>query len=323
MPIEDGQGPWNRPLAMEDLELLHNYTTRTVSSLLPDEELSTIYTEGYVQLGFSKHYVMHSILAISALHLYSQDRTRTELFSRATSLQSGALRLAQPHIANLSEEHSIGLFVFASFTAVFSLAEVMLNPYEKWQERDPIDELINCAQLSKGVQTVIAPFWENIRHSWLGPLFHSEDNRDELLPRLKQDFPMLLTMRSLALEQETVEQQNACLQAVDKLFLYLSIVLSSPGGGVTPKYQTKSRHIMSWLVELHGCVLDLLAERNVFTLILMAYFAALVHERDFMWNMAGWPEVLINHIDGLLDSVEDRDVLLAWPKERVLGKSSQ
>lgn len=137
-------GP-GQPLPIVDLELLHNFMVHTVRSMELGVEARQIVIDKYVGLGFTKPYVLYTILAISALHLLSQDRSRTELFAKATSLQSTALQLVQPHIANLTEDDALGVMAFSSFTAMFARAEVILNPYTL--PRDPIESCVECFQL--------------------------------------------------------------------------------------------------------------------------------------------------------------------------------
>ena len=312
--IPDGEGPWNQQPAMADLELLHNYTTSAIPSLFPQPEAVKIFTDDYVRIGLSRPYVLDALLAVSALHLYSKDRSRKDLFTRASALQSAALQLAQPHIVKLSLEHCIGVFIFSSFTAIFALAEVMLNPHDG--ARDMVEETTNCFQLARGIKTVVAPFWPHIRDSFLAPLFMYSDNRADLLPYLEQEYPTLRSLKAIALHQSTEERRHACTHAIDVLFLYIAILRSNS------EDHPCSKLILSWMVEVQTPYMEMLSERNPFALVILAHYAVLMKTRPRAWHIVGWPAELLNYIEGHLETNWDGEEwtdLLRWPQAQIGG----
>lgn len=54
---------------MQDLELLHNFTTRTYATLSDNLILAEFYRTSAVQYGLKEEYIMRTILSISASHL--------------------------------------------------------------------------------------------------------------------------------------------------------------------------------------------------------------------------------------------------------------
>lgn len=54
---------------MQNLELLHNFTTRTFATLSDSNIIRDFYRVSAVQLGLRCDYIMRTLLAISALHL--------------------------------------------------------------------------------------------------------------------------------------------------------------------------------------------------------------------------------------------------------------
>lgn len=309
------ESPGEQPLSMLDLELLHCYINDFIPSSVLQTDMIPIFTKTYVDIGLSEAYVLHTLLAISALHLYWKNPSRTELFARATSLQATALRLAQPHIVHLSQKHCMGVFVFSSFTAHFALAEVMLNPHDSSSLRDPVEEIINCFQLTRGVATVVAPFWTYLQASCLSPIFEYEDNRSELLPFLERDFPTYASVRELARGQEYPERRDACIHAVELLFLYISILRSNP------ESHPSFRIILSWPVEVRKPYMEMISERDPFALVVLAYYAVLMQSRDYIpYITNAWPRYIMDYVDGALG--DEWEPYLAWPRHEVKVRST-
>lgn len=61
--------PSSTDLNLVDLELLHNYSTATYSTLSADALIQQLWKITVPKMGFSCNYIMLSTLAISALHL--------------------------------------------------------------------------------------------------------------------------------------------------------------------------------------------------------------------------------------------------------------
>jgi len=54
---------------MQDLELLHNYTTRTYATLSDNLLLREVYRTTAVQYGLKEEYIMRTLLSVSASHM--------------------------------------------------------------------------------------------------------------------------------------------------------------------------------------------------------------------------------------------------------------
>lgn len=96
-----------QPLCLLDLELYHHFVYRYSASLVPDVDLRGEVFEELLEHSLSYSFLMHNFMALSALHLYSKDRSRPELFDRACYLQGVAIQQVQPIIANLRQEDSL------------------------------------------------------------------------------------------------------------------------------------------------------------------------------------------------------------------------
>ena len=70
--------PFPSTLAVFDLELLHHYTTSTCYTLSRSPAVQAIWRDEAPRIGFEMPPVLHTILALSALHLGKSDESRRE-----------------------------------------------------------------------------------------------------------------------------------------------------------------------------------------------------------------------------------------------------
>ncbi|THX09116.1 hypothetical protein D6D13_06149, partial [Aureobasidium pullulans] len=140
-----------QPLCMLDLELYHHFVFTYSSSMRSDKAHRKEIGRKVVDISHQHSYVLHNCLALSALHLFKQNPTKTELWERACYLQGIAIEQVQPILINMTQDDSIAALIFASNTAAFSRAEYMLNPHQLQDNTDPIDKIIESFQLSRGI----------------------------------------------------------------------------------------------------------------------------------------------------------------------------
>ena len=129
----------SRPLAVDDLELLGALITYGVLNEPKDQ--NTLFHDHILPLMFRDSYVLYALLGISALRIYTKDRSRDDLMLRGTALQNMGLRQAHNHVASVTEEKSPAILVFSGITPIWVLAESTLNPHKPGQE-DIVDDLM-------------------------------------------------------------------------------------------------------------------------------------------------------------------------------------
>jgi hypothetical protein len=115
--------------------LLHNFTTKTYSTLTADASLWEFWRDDVVQLGLSCDYVMRAVLAVSALHLAYHRPDRRDFY-----IESGILlhqKAARSAMRVMAAEHEIdkdtaaSLFIFSMLTIFFgtSIRSLFLSSF--------------------------------------------------------------------------------------------------------------------------------------------------------------------------------------------------
>lgn len=304
--------PSTQPLSILDLELYHHFVYHYSASLVPDPKTRSQVFEKVLETSLSYDFLIHNLMALSALHLYSKDASRSELFDRACYLQGIAIQHVQPVIANLRQEDSLAALMFSSHTSAFGLAEYMLNPHH--DDTDPIDKIVECFQLSRGIKLVVSPYWPYLSQTWLKTLFRvktgDDSHEDEIRATLASNYPTYSMVRSLAFGQEDAERRKCCLETTEDIFTFIGALTHRPG-----EYPTSTHLIDQWAVKLPAVFKDMLVERRPIALIILAYWAVLTSMNPRPWHLRGLAEVLIARIETILG--DEWAEFIRWPKERV------
>jgi hypothetical protein len=309
--------PSTQPLSILDLELYHHFVYYYSASLVQDAELRTQVFQKILEHSLPYDFLIHSFMALSALHLYAKDTSRSELFDRACYLQGIAIQHVQPIIADLRQEDSLAALLFSSNTSAFGLAEYMLNPHH--DDTDPIDKIVECFQLSRGIKIVVSPYWPYLTQTWLKTLFQVKaDNgsrEERVRTSLASEYPTYSMVRSLAFGQEDAERRKCCIETIEDIFTFIGALSQHP-----EDYPTSAYLIDQWVVKLPPVFKDMLVERRPIALIILAYWAVLTSINPRPWHLKGLAEVLIARIETILG--DEWAEFIRWPKDRVIENAS-
>jgi hypothetical protein len=302
---------------MLDLEVYHHLVYHYSASIIPEAKLRSDAFQRLLEHSLSCEFLMHSFMALSALHLYSKDISRSEVFDRACYLQGIAIQHVQPVIANLRQEDSMAALLFSSNTSAFGLAEYMLNPHH--DDTDPIDKIIECFQLSRGIKIVVSPYWPYLTKTWLKTFFRTDPedaaHENQIRATLSSEYPTYSMVRSLAFGQEDAERRKCCLETIEGVFTSIGALSKHP-----EDYPTSGYLVNQWIVTLPPVFKDMLVERRPIALIILAYWAVLSSINPRPWHLRGLPEVLIARVETILG--DEWAEFLRWPKDRVIENAS-
>lgn len=290
-----------------DLELLHNYYRGGVLHLTTADGTSNL-GGAYVELGFTHHYVLHSILAASALHIVFAQPHRREMLVRASAHEAAALELAKPHLSNLTKDHAAGLFIFSIFVNIYAYGSpFLMGPGETGEIDRPLDELMNCFRLSHGILALTTPYRADLSSGWTAPLMKVQYPDDSLAAGLEHRHPHLHKLRNLVLEQSK-DIRAKIEEPAERLILYLIHML------LLPEEVRSPRLISAWQVQSKKGFRDLVQDRHPVALVIMAYHAVLMSMAPSLWWLSRWPRITLAHVEQLL-GVDELEEFLEWPRQ--------
>jgi hypothetical protein len=127
--LESGPARDNGDLPLLELELLHNFSTLTYSTLAADPDVADFWRVTVVQIGLRCDYIMRAVLAISALHLaYHRPDRRDFYTAQGILFHQRAARSAMQFIAPEGRveklDDAVNLFLFSMLTIYFGVSSI-------------------------------------------------------------------------------------------------------------------------------------------------------------------------------------------------------
>lgn len=289
-----------------DLELYNNFILEYAAALSVGIPLKMETVRSYTTLVFEKRYLLHSQLAVSALQIYYREDSRQSLLVRAAHLQNTALSLAKPHMIALSEHESVPMLFLASQIAIYGLASEALQLESS--SADLLNKLLDCFRLVRGIKTLLTPHWSYMLNSWVGPLLQYGMTTESGLSFdfSSEKFVQAKMLRSLALGLEVREQRQACLDAIDMLFRFMSFEQQNVD------ILTSARLVQQWAVSICPIFETLLLQHKPVTLIILVHYAVLLSMSKQLWWVKKWPKLILEYVDRHLG--EEWNDILSWPR---------
>lgn len=196
-----------------------------------------MWSEGIVDVAFQHTFLLHGVLALSALHktLADDQGSRASLLAQADAHMSASLATYLRLLEENTAETVVPCFLLSSICFAYNLASAQVEEPE-----DPIGAILHCFRLLRGVKVVIGQHWVHLQkdpivHRLLSPAQFLDDTP---LPGDTECTP-ILDLKQLA-EQLDAPQRETCLEAIENLhktFVKTTVCVS-----------TKQEHsaIMTW-----------------------------------------------------------------------------
>lgn len=296
-----------------DLELMADAFLNDTDDLLPTHVDTRDFMFQMAQLATTKTYLMHEMLAVSGLRRFSKDRGRRELMTRALYHQSEALRLVQFQLESVSEDDCLALLFFTSHAALCGLAEPAFCDTHD-ESFDPIGKCLHSFQLSRGITTLIMPYWEVLRQTWAWPAIACQIEAGSDLTPQPQSIPGYMHLRCLAFGLERETDRQACLKALDFTLGAISLIQQREDTSMS------RRLVSSWPMETSVTFHELLSGRRPVSLVVIAYYAVLLKIGAGLWWVGRLPEALIEQVVQSLGA--EWANFISWPRSVIQGDVS-
>ena len=298
---------------MTHLALLHHFTTSLGPSMGRGSFLLKLWTITIPQIALTHEFLMHSLLAVAALHMAHIKADQQESHrEQAIAHQSRALKLAHTEMGHPSAANADALFAFSIPTMWYSFASHVLP--DATHESRPLAGVVQSINLLRGIKTVGPSVKQWIEQGPLAPLhkFGPENYKaakDFADSNTSVHFSKLLVFCSTIgdSEMEDVEAFAAAASSLRASFLKVEAVADG---------EPSSPPIFHWAIRLPSNFVNRLADLHVAPLILVAHWCVLLKNADHFWWMTGWIEKTMMEIQACLS--KDYEDWLIWPQERLL-----
>lgn len=278
--------------------------TQTHLTFADEDHQQEIWRVVIIREALCYPFLMHQVLAVSALHLGNTTASRSEhYYHRATQLQSAAMTGFYALQGFVDRQSCVAILIFSSLLGLHVLAD--RSRTESLDNNGIIDHFLHCIRLMRGVSVLVVQDWlDTIKQRpeiapLLGPSQRPSDIPEEI-SHLKS-----LLSHPGKLGDEAV---MAYTRAIDSLgWMYA-------GSGVPQRTYRNVRWIMAWSLHSTSQYLDLVAERRPEALIILAYYAALLHFHD-SWMVGQTGPLIIKAINAHLGNYWSR--WMQWPNSLV------
>ncbi|KAF6836200.1 hypothetical protein CMUS01_05502 [Colletotrichum musicola] len=260
---------------LTDMKLVHHFTSNTSHTLSENPDFANLWTTTVPEIAFAHEFLLHGILAVSAIHLAHLHPDKSEEYTTiSTRHQSIALSQFSPGLNDIGENN-------ADACVLHAICIFLVNTYSIANPQGPITpkDVGQSFILLQGIKSILTlPFAHRFISNgplarWLyqGPVEPGVGG----CYAAKIDDLLNLT-RSMAPSEDT----STCQSALEGLKVTFAIV-STPGH--------RFGLVWRWAVSLPQSFLELMTQNHPMALVILMYYAALVHafERN-LWYLNGW-----------------------------------
>ncbi len=300
---------------IEDLGLMHFYCAYTSHTINAIPEILRIWQDLIPQEAVSQPYLMHSLLALTALHKISLAVGESELYlSLAMKHHSLALEKSKPELDKISKHNCHALFAFSAAIGIFSFAlPVYRNnvPIE-----NPIREIASTTIMLRGSSTIVQSHYDELYNGKYGDMLRPEyfsKTHNKMPPELETAWSNLEVQ--VRLGDKDRSDDAGCSLAFERLKIcFLTMELLPEDGTIF--VNPRDRGVMwNWLATVDIEFISLLVENDPVALVLLAHYAVLLHALNEIWWCRGWGRALIGSISSLIGN--DWEESLRWPIQHI------
>ncbi|KAH9215462.1 hypothetical protein DL95DRAFT_435594 [Leptodontidium sp. 2 PMI_412] len=288
------QAPIQTGINLIHLELLNNMVSVTCKDFRRDENAAREHVQIGIKYGLKTPYLMHEILAVSALHLSTLRPHQQEFYrDEATELQTCALSLFNNSPVGHTFENLPSVVLFSSFLGIHVLFDTLL--FRPADFSLFIGRFIRYLRLHRGVFTIVKGSWSRLQETDLQPLLGAGRQLGQVEAKSGTECDALKSlMQSADLSQGSIEACQQALKCLQWVFDALRVGDTEGSGEVDL--------ILAWPIMISPEFTDLLSQCRPEALVILAYYAVVLHYRRDLWIINDGGRFLIESITRYLGS---------------------
>ncbi|KAF7589976.1 hypothetical protein BBP40_003467 [Aspergillus hancockii] len=276
-----------KELNVQELELMIQWCTATYRSISRNKAVEWIWHAVIPREAMRHPFLMHGILALSALHLAftSSGATKESYLVTARSHRSQA-RIGLAKVQdNVNESNSQAVFALVNILVVFAFALPLTT--EPLEEQTPLDELCEVFRLTRASTDTITTAFDLVSEGEMEQLVQVDD-RPPLMPDTSRLAIMSLSRMNMRLAIQKPEHEK---EVYDTAIQHLGTSLDKLARGGEIMIVA-----FEWIFQIPPRFIDLLRERQPFALIVLAHYAVIMHSLRGHWWVGEWAARLISQI---------------------------
>ncbi|KIN00044.1 hypothetical protein OIDMADRAFT_126021 [Oidiodendron maius Zn] len=301
-------------LNIADLELLHHFSTVTYITMSNVADEQNTWQSTMVRIGFKYPFLLHGLLAFSALHLgYLNPVQSLSYLLTASSHQDRAISQFREIFTSVSPSNFDPILAFSCLLPLHSLANTTTSRLRKHiSDQETLSSFLGSVRLLRGVNNFVPYRWQIPSSS------------------------CMICLAQVALRNLPEALTYPGIEALDRLQDMCSSLLNTSSGGAPAPHifmdaiallrktfarlATKTAFeqftvgiILLWMYDLSEEFISLLSSSNAMGLTILAHYATLLYRQNHVWWIEGLGSTLIGAISAILG--EEWADILAWPKK--------
>jgi hypothetical protein len=306
-------------LEVNNLELLHFYTTTTSFTLSSRPELQQIWQQVIPQIAFNHHFLLHGILAFSALHLArSQPERKTLLYTEASVHHNIGLRMFRTAMSNITPQNCDACFAFSSIIAAYAWASSNQTGDLFFSDTSVSENKSNVewASLLRGVHTLLKVAGEWMASSSMNLMLQPRHIDPELARAADPEGSAKLIALS-ELWDSSSGKFNA--DDVEVLNETLNLLHEACGLVASSDFDHQIDMILvvyGWPIQVPEAFFAMVKEQKPEALVVLAHYSLLLNKVDKFWYMQGMSRRLLQTIHSKLG--KDWESWITWPLQNLV-----
>ncbi|KAF9695356.1 hypothetical protein EKO04_006459 [Ascochyta lentis] len=306
--------PIHDPLALNILQmrLLHHYTTVTAQSLGADPDAHAVYATVVPQTAFEYPFLLHIILALSALHLSRLQEfgpTAVEYALIGGQHHEAALVNFQSTVRDIDESNFKAVLMFAGALFPYSCASSIDHNHDV---NHAFDTLLSNFSLTRRVRPMVSSFYNAMQTSVLQKLIPEDVKGIDWTTQEPPADTELVQLRKFA---EAVHHLYPP-DIVDAYGYAVHILVLTFAAAEKSHKPPSDALLKIWIHFVTDRYVELLSERQPGSLIIYAHYAVLLQRSSKQyWYLAGISQQILRVAEALVPS--EWSGWLDWPKEQL------
>jgi hypothetical protein len=264
-----------------------------------------IWQSVMVDIGFRHHFLLHSILAVAAVHkaiIFPAERD--ELITQSSAHIDIAITSFRDLLESPLPATCVPVFLTAGLLSIHSLGMAQSRT-----PTDPVADIYTFMRLVKGTQSTIQQNWPILQTSEIAPLL--------TIPHATPADTVIEEVDALkSLVQAEVDMDDSIRTTYLETIHQLQIVFSNVRRLAEDNFQASSQ-LSSWVALVPPEYHELLASREPVALVILAYFAVLFKMQPHVWWFRNWGGWILESVRGQLPGRYDG--WLEWPASQIGG----
>jgi len=299
---------------MLDLTLMHHWSVKAGVTITNHTHIKELWRVQVPSLATRHPFLMHALLAISALHLNHENAepSKSNLYlSTASQHHEYAVRGTADCLAHISRDNCDALVVSSCLVVIYSF---ITSRIDEVGSHGP-SQIASWVPLLRGVHSILKQVWHWVSDGPLSPLLHqykrttSDDRLDPEAERIIQSLYGLCRDRSLPGSNELSDAATSTAYMTAIAGLRRSFTIVAEG-------ESSDGNIFVWLVDVSAKYVELLAEHRPRAMVIFLHFCALFSLAEGFWWSKGSALFELRKCEQYL--TEEWLPWIEWPKQRIL-----